>query len=819
MPPGSSLEIVVTDDLYLSHGMTQLVVSGGREVTIRGSNPKEMTTISVSSLYDDYSRLFRVNESSKLILVGPMTLSGGSTDPQSPATFGGCVLVGNAYMATHNRWYYKGGGEIEATDVQFLNSVAPDSTNPDPNRRPGMGGAVAIYSSGNATFHSTAKGTFKNCIFGANAGRGAGGAMELYGNGSSVVITGSTFSGNRAGDSSNYGGQGGAIFLEKNADAFIEDSTFDRNVAAFGGAIEVIDESTVYIKNTKFEENGELPSSGDIGTVGGALYVSSQSVATLEKVSFLRNKAQTNGEGNALFVKDAGTTVHFADCKSDSFKIFVLQNESFTMDNCDFQADWKKCCDMIKSKEDPAKPTPDGLFTGTNLLLVAVASCMVALSLALAAVGHFRKSRSTAQRHSDLDIFSPLLEDKHDGDCSPNGSPAAGDADDDLLSQLERGGEASPEGGGEEYRLSGEEQQPKRPPSKPRLSKFQRGNGGKGIADSSPRPASDSLSSSFDTAALMAALWKRRSPREDLHKHAWQIPYAQLELHRPIGQGATGMVFSGRYGELPVAIKEMALSQDLDTYREELYAARSEMQILWELRHPNILLFFGASFVRREQAREQMCLVTELCLGALDVYTVPARMERAIARGMPALTPPLMMQLMKETAAGLAFMHSKSVIHRDLKPHNILISCDNHAKIADFGLSKILGQGGTGSEATYTSNVGTPAYMAPELLAVGSTAQYSGAVDIFSFGVILNAMYRQAMPYDEKAFSGVLHLLRAVVEGHRPFVPDHCPKFLSDLMRCCWDPEPEQRITARGVMAKFEELEQRQAESDPPPAY
>jgi hypothetical protein len=46
------------------------------------------------------------------------------------------------------------------------------------------------------------------------------------------------------------------------------------------------------------------------------------------------------------------------------------------------------------------------------------------------------------------------------------------------------------------------------------------------------------------------------------------------------------MVFSGVYGELPVAIKEIALSQDLETYREELYAARSEMQILWELRHP-----------------------------------------------------------------------------------------------------------------------------------------------------------------------------------------------------------------------------------------
>jgi serine/threonine protein kinase len=167
---------------------------------------------------------------------------------------------------------------------------------------------------------------------------------------------------------------------------------------------------------------------------------------------------------------------------------------------------------------------------------------------------------------------------------------------------------------------------------------------------------------------------------------------------------------------------------------------------------------------------------------------------------------------MKETAAGLAFMHSKSVLHRDLKPHNILISGDFHAKVADFGLSKILGADKLGAEATYTSNVGTPAYMAPELLAVGSTAQYCGSVDIFSYGIILNTMYRKAMPYDEKQFSGVLHLLRAVVEGHRPFIPDHCPAFLSDLMNECWDPEPERRLTAHQVLAKFEEVEQAEME-------
>jgi hypothetical protein len=85
-------------------------------------------------------------------------------------------------------------------------------------------------------------------------------------------------------------------------------------------------------------------------------------------------------------------------------------------------------------------------------------------------------------------------------------------------------------------------------------------------------------------------------------------------------------------------------------------------------------------------------------------------MDNAIAVGMPVADGDVMLRLMKETAEGLAFMHEKNIIHRDLKPHNIFVTRDHRAKIGDFGLSKLVDGAGVGMQATFTANVGTPAY-------------------------------------------------------------------------------------------------------------
>jgi serine/threonine protein kinase len=109
-------------------------------------------------------------------------------------------------------------------------------------------------------------------------------------------------------------------------------------------------------------------------------------------------------------------------------------------------------------------------------------------------------------------------------------------------------------------------------------------------------------------------------------------------------------------------------------------------------------------------------------------------------------------------------------------------------------------------QATFTANVGTPAYMAPELLStMGRTAQYSAAVDIYAFGIIMNALWRRGSPYRERDFTGVLHLLRAVIEGLRPTISADCPRHMAALMKDCWCDDPASRISAQEVARRLED--------------
>ena len=148
-------------------------------------------------------------------------------------------------------------------------------------------------------------------------------------------------------------------------------------------------------------------------------------------------------------------------------------------------------------------------------------------------------------------------------------------------------------------------------------------------------------------------------------KYAWQVDFAKLHLERPIGSGGYGLVFKGTYdgAQKPVAIKRLPLSIDEETKRIEIAAAQREMHILWNLRHPNLLHFFGVAFAKIHQ-QSFMLLVTELCTYSLDIYTgdTEKKAQAVAVGGLPPMSPAVLRKIVQDVASGLAFMHSKSVI-------------------------------------------------------------------------------------------------------------------------------------------------------------
>ena len=93
---------------------------------------------------------------------------------------------------------------------------------------------------------------------------------------------------------------------------------------------------------------------------------------------------------------------------------------------------------------------------------------------------------------------------------------------------------------------------------------------------------------------------------------------------------------------------------------------------------------------------------------------------------------------------------------------------------------------------TMTSNIGSPCWTAPELMTESATTQYSVKVDVYSFSIICWQLFTGKAPFEEINGS-LVALEEAVIAGHRPDIPEHCPDLLKKLMSFGWDPEPMKR--------------------------
>eukprot|EP00935_MAST-01C_sp_MAST-1C-sp1_P000635 g635.t1 len=352
--------------------------------------------------------------------------------------------------------------------------------------------------------------------------------------------------------------------------------------------------------------------------------------------------------------------------------------------------------------------------------------------------------------------------------------------------------------------------------SEPLLDESQRESSIRPSSEKGPKPAVE----------MMSKMWKSQEERESSHredvKDDWLIGFDDITIKQRIGQGQFGTVFAGIYHDDEVAVKKMTLSSESEALKKELSQAQVEIRILWSLRHPNVLLLYGSAFTKDHITGEDVLyLVTELCSGSLDVYvgTDANREEKlrdAMRQGMPAYSYALVLSMIKGVASALAFMHSKKVIHRDLKPDNIFVSKAGKAKIGDFGLSRILHAGTSGlvdsqnrlMVSPMTANIGSPAFMAPELLSETSLdTQYDSAIDIYSFAIIVNVLVRREKAYQERDFRGALHLLQCVNDDHRPFIPNHCPPCFVEVMRQCWQTDPSERLSASGVVSLLADAE------------
>ncbi|OMO98847.1 Phox/Bem1p [Corchorus capsularis] len=259
------------------------------------------------------------------------------------------------------------------------------------------------------------------------------------------------------------------------------------------------------------------------------------------------------------------------------------------------------------------------------------------------------------------------------------------------------------------------------------------------------------------------------------------IKNADLEELRELGSGTYGTVYHGKWRGTDVAIKRIkkscfsGRSSEQDRLTKDFWR---EAQILSNLHHPNVVAFYG---VVPDGTGGTLATVTE--------YMVNGSLRNVLLKNNRSLDRRRKLIIAMDAAFGMEYLHSKNIVHFDLKCDNLLVNLRDPqrpiCKVGDFGLSRIkrntLVSGGVR---------GTLPWMAPELLN-GSSNRVSEKVDVFSFGISMWEILTGEEPYADMHCGAIIGGI--VKNTLRPPIPERCDPDWRKLMEQCWSPDPESR--------------------------
>ncbi|NXE56119.1 RIPK1 kinase, partial [Casuarius casuarius] len=165
-----------------------------------------------------------------------------------------------------------------------------------------------------------------------------------------------------------------------------------------------------------------------------------------------------------------------------------------------------------------------------------------------------------------------------------------------------------------------------------------------------------------------------------------------------------------------------------------------------------------------------------------------------------------------EITEGMLYLHEQGLVHKDLKPENILVDTDFHIKIADLGVASFKNWSRLTKEetvrqkqikSTSQTNAGTLFYMAPEHLSSLNVKPVEKS-DVYSFGIVMWAIFADKEPYEHGINEA--QICFGIINGNRPDIKEvitKCPKEIIDLMKQCWEQEPEKRPTFAEICQKY----------------
>nr|XP_037280797.1 raf homolog serine/threonine-protein kinase Raf-like isoform X2 [Rhipicephalus microplus] len=282
------------------------------------------------------------------------------------------------------------------------------------------------------------------------------------------------------------------------------------------------------------------------------------------------------------------------------------------------------------------------------------------------------------------------------------------------------------------------------------------------------------------------AITQQKPARESIED--WEIMPDEILTGPRIGSGSFGTVYRGHWHG-HVALKKLNVTNPTPA---QLQAFKNEVSVLRKTRHVSIILFMGCV------SKPQLTIVTQWCEGSSlykHLHVLESKFEML-----------QVIDIARQTAQGMDYLHAKNIIHRDLKSNNIFLHDDLTVKIGDFGLATVKARW-SGSQP-FSQPTGSILWMAPEVIRMKDPNPYSFQSDVYAFGIVLYELITGQLPYshinnkDQILFMVGHGLLRPDLSIARKDTPKALIRFTEDCIKFNRDERP----LFRQMLASLESL-------------
>uniref|UniRef100_A0A4X2KQL8 Kinase suppressor of ras 1 n=1 Tax=Vombatus ursinus TaxID=29139 RepID=A0A4X2KQL8_VOMUR len=293
--------------------------------------------------------------------------------------------------------------------------------------------------------------------------------------------------------------------------------------------------------------------------------------------------------------------------------------------------------------------------------------------------------------------------------------------------------------------------------------------------------------------------WKgmisRKASKTSVYLQEWDIPFEQVELGEPIGQGRWGKVHRGRWhGEVAIRLLEIDGNN-----QDHLKLFKKEVMNYRQTRHENVVLFMGACM-----NPPHLAIITSFCKGrTLHSFVRDPKTSLDINKTR---------QIAQEIIKGMGYLHAKGIVHKDLKSKNIFYD-NGKVVITDFGL---FGISGVVQEGRRENELKLPhdwlCYLAPEIVREMTPGKdedklpFSRAADVYAFGTVWYELQARDWPFQTQAAEaliwqigsgeGVKHVLAGISLG----------KEVTEILSACWAFDLQERPSFPLLMEMMEKL-------------